>query len=159
MPTTTSTQPFCHNTTSTSTQTTIRQTSHIENKRMCHSRDRVVGLTSSLHCTASTCCGRVHFPHVRPVYLNCVLPSILLPILESSDFPTHDSSPFSINWPLSSASLTRSLQLTCQPHPLSHFATIVSGFHRHSFGLAMIFRDTVIMFRDRRKIAFLQSSD
>jgi len=35
MPTTTSTQPFCHNTTSTSTQTTIRQTSHIENQRMC----------------------------------------------------------------------------------------------------------------------------
>jgi len=78
---TTSTQLFCHNTTSTSTQTTIRQTSHIENQRMWRSRDRVIGLTSSLHCTSSTRCRWVHFHHVRPVYLNGVLPSILLPNL------------------------------------------------------------------------------
>jgi len=69
LPTTTSTQPFCHITTSTSTQTTIRQTSHIENQQMCRSPDRVIGLTSSLHCTASTSCRRAHFHHVWPVYL------------------------------------------------------------------------------------------
>jgi len=63
--------------------------------RLCRSRDRVIGLTSSLHCTASTCCGRVHFHHVRPAYLNGVLPSVLRPILDSSDLPVHDSSAFS----------------------------------------------------------------
>ena len=46
-----------------------------------------------------------------------------LPILDS-DLPTHDSSAFSINSPLSSAFITPSLQPASQRHLLSHFATI-----------------------------------
>ena len=132
MHTTTSTLPFCHNTISTSTQTTIRQASHIENQRMCRSSDQVIGLTSCLHCTASTPCRWVHFSPRSTHILKWCFTFDLAPILDSFDFPTHDSSPFSINLPLSSASITPSLQPTSQRHPLCHFATIVGGFHRYS---------------------------
>jgi len=119
--------------------TTIRQTSYISNQLMCRSRSWVIGLTNCWHCTASTRGGWVHFHHVQPVYLNSVLPSVAPPILDNFDTPTHDSSAFSIYLPLSSASITPSLQPTSQLHPLSRFATIVGRFHRHSLGPAMIF--------------------
>ena len=37
---------------------------------MCRSSDRLIGLTSSWHCTASTLNEWVHFLHVRSIYLN-----------------------------------------------------------------------------------------
>jgi len=83
MPRTTSTQPFV----------TIPHPL-IHRQPSVTLRPRLIGLTSSWHCTASTLNGWVHFHHVRPVYLNGAFTFSFAPHLGLLYLSTHDNSAF-----------------------------------------------------------------